>query len=233
MLKQEYTSESDIPKNLKGAYVANGGVWVLDDLSDSHPLIAKNKELISKNTTYKNLNAELETEKARLESKTIPKGFVAVKKDIAEVAEQIQSLKIPIEELPTLKQENDDFKAQQAKVEAKSLRLAAADSLGYKNKDAFAQLAVNLSIEKDGDKFVVVDGEDRKPLTKELVESNEAFKPFISSLNYETPTGHTNDPPPSGDKKSIFDAIRQKVKDKADSKPVVDIDARFGRAAKA
>lgn len=242
MLKPKYDREDQIPENLKGAYVADAktGTWVLDELDAEHPVVAKRDELLAENTRYKGLNTKLQNEKAQLESKAIPEGHVAVKAEDAPIIEQVKTLNIPVKELGTLKEENDRFKRQETETNARNLRLAAAEKLGYTNADAFAHLAKDLDIVQEGDAhFVNVKNDkgevEKKPLTTEFVESSETFKPFLSSLTTQpAKPGAGPNPRPQGGSSSVFDKIRENAKSQSEAAkpaPGSDIDSRFGRQA--
>lgn len=236
MLKAKLTTEP--PENLKGAYVQKDGVWVLDDLSDDHPVVVTKTEL---ETTQKTLKAQidnltaatgnLERERDEYKGKAIPHGYRAVSKEIAELGEAVRQQGLSKDELGALKTELDTFRNREAEERASSVRREAAKFLGYTNEDAFARLAKGLTIEKDGDKFVVKSGEEAKPLTKEFIEASDDFKPFLSSLVAQPPKqGNGGDPPPANGATGFFDRIRDSVK--ADAKPpVADINARFGKQA--
>jgi hypothetical protein len=204
MLKQKYEREDQIPENMKGAYVADSsGVWVLDELDAEHPVVKKNSELVGENTRYKSLNTRLQNEKTQMESKTLPEGYIAVKSEDAPLIEQVKALNIPLKDVPNLKAENERFKQQELEQNALSLRLGAAAKLGY-SADAFARLSKDLEIVQEGDNhFVNVRNDkgeiEKKPLTKEFVESSDTFKPFLSSLQATTPQpGNSHDPKPAG-----------------------------------
>lgn len=234
MLKAKLTTEP--PENLKGAYVQKDGVWVLDDLSDDHPVVVTKTELENTQKGLKSqidnltaTNGNLERERDEHKGKAIPHGFRAVSKEIAELGEAVKQQGLSKDELGSLKTELDTFRNREAEEGAKALRREAAKSLGYTNEDAFARLAKEMAIEKDGDKFIVKSGEESKPLTKEFIEASDDFKPFLSSLVAQPPKqGNGGDPPPTSGATGFFDRIRESVK--SDSKPpVADINARFGK----
>ena len=199
MLKPSYDREDQIPENLKGAYVADAsGVFVLDKLDAEHPVVKKNAELARENTAFRGTNTKLANEKAQLEARSIPEGYVAVKAEDAPIIEKLKATGVSLEELPTLKNENDEFKRAKAEAESLNVRCKAAERLGY-NQDAFAALAKNLDIVSEGDKdFVNVKNDkgeiEKKPLTKEFVEASETFQPFMTSLTQQPKSGASPDP---------------------------------------
>jgi len=122
-----------------------------------------------------------------------------------------------------LKTENDTFKSEKAKSEGLSLRKEAAKALGY-NEDAFARLAANLEIVKDGDKFKVGD----TVLTKDFIEKHEDFAPFVGSLN----TKSKITPFPSKEEEttvSLADKIREGEKKRSEQAQTRTVDEAFGR----
>lgn len=236
MPKSFYANETDIPENLKGGYEAKNGRWELTKLDDEHPTIITNKSLNKtqgeQKTQIDNLtatNGNLERERDEAKAKSIPSGFRAVSKEIAELGEAVKSVNLSKDEVAALKTENDKFKSAAAETTANALRREAGKFLGYQNEDAFARLAKDLELVKDGDKFSVKVGDKTELLTKEFVEKSETFAPFIRSLNEKnkkTPFPESG----GGTGENIYDNIRESVKKQADA-PKVDIDARFGRPA--
>lgn len=238
MLKPKYDREDQIPDNLKGAYVPDpSGVYVLDQLDAEHPVLKKNAELVRENTSTKGLNTRLMNEKTSLESRSIPEGYVAVKAEDAPLIDKVKAIGIPVDELATIKTENETFKKQQAERSATNIRRGAASKLGY-NPDAFAPLAKDLDIVQEGDDyFVNVKNEkgavEKKALTSEFISGSDAFKPFLSSLSATPLTpGNTHDPRPQGGASGLYDRIRESVKKQNETASApVSIDQRFGKAA--
>lgn len=220
--------------DLKGAYTKKGDRYELNELDSSHSLVVAQKEVTEKADSRQKeidkLNVEkgnLERERDEAKGKTIPHGFRAVSKEVAELGEAVKASGLSKDEIGTLKTENDQFKSEKAKTEGVALRKEAAKALGYANEDAFARLAEKLEIVKDGDKFKV--GED--VLSKEFIEKSEDFAPFIGSLNEKK----TKTPFPDqggGENGNIYDHIRatKEAENKA-ATGKVDVGARFGRPA--
>ncbi|HXG85095.1 MAG TPA: hypothetical protein VNI84_13830 [Pyrinomonadaceae bacterium] len=204
MLKPSYDSEDKIPDNLKGAYVADSsGTWILDDLDKEHPILRKNSELQREKNTLSTQNTKLSNDKTLAESKSIPEGYVAVKAEDAPVIEKFRAAGVSLEELPQLKTKVEAFERERREAASLDYRKSISKKLGYDNADAFARLAERLDIVPEGDadfvQFKNNKGEiEKKPLTKEFVESSDVFKPFLSSLNVEQQTkpGNMHDPKP-------------------------------------
>jgi hypothetical protein len=232
---KQYLTESELTDDVKGAYEKqNDGRYKLKDLDDGHSLAVAIKEVTDKadkrQTEIDRLNVDktnLERERDEAKGKTIPHGFRAVPKEVAELGEAVKTIGLTKEEIGTLKSENESFKTEKDKGEKLALRKRTAKFLGYQNEDAFARLAEGLDITEDGDKFNVKDGDTTVPLTKEFVEKHEAFAPFIGSLTTQpkkTPFPETG----GGETGNIYDQIRENVKNETKTEKV-DIGARFGR----
>lgn len=203
MLKTSYDREDLVPENLKGAYVADAsGKYVLDQLDAEHPIVRKNTEIVQEKTRAVANATKLADEKAVLEARSIPEGHIAVKAEDASIIEKFKATGVSLDELPNLKSENESFKAEKSAADGLRIRKAAGKKLGF-NEEKFAVLAKDMQIAEDGENFVVVSGSngttEKKPLTKELIESSDVFKPFIDSLT-TTPQnpGNQHEPRPSG-----------------------------------
>lgn len=122
MLKQSYNAESEIPENLKGAYVQKGSQWVLDDLSADHPVLVHNKTLLGEKATVEaqvvNLKTEVEAAKAEAvaaKAKGLPHAHEAVPKADAELARVVKAAGITKpEEFTAMKDEHGTLKTKVA-----------------------------------------------------------------------------------------------------------------------
>lgn len=180
MLNKSYASQEAIPENLRGAYIQKGSEWVLDDLSQDHPVVTHNKQLQTELSTEKGKVTRLTNEKTALEGNVLPAGHKAVPEADAELIDVVKphgdkkAVKTLLDEHATLKEE----KAQR---EAEGALKKAAELAGYDNPAAFVaaaqaqKLAVTFKEETVDGKKVEKPFVGDKPLT-EFVEATPGLK---------------------------------------------------------
>lgn len=164
MLQPSYASKEAIPADKVGAYVEKDGKWVLDDLSDDHPVVTHKKTLERDLATEKGKVTRLTNEKAALESNVLPPGTKPVPEADAELLELVKPLgdkkavKAVIDEHKTLSQEKRE-REQDATLER------AAQLAGYDNPEAFkaAARAQNVQV----------------TFKEETVDGKKVEKPFV------------------------------------------------------
>lgn len=241
MLKPYYANETDIPENLKAAYIAKNGRYELDELEKEHPVLAKNKELLSKNSTLTTENQRLNSEVTRLESAGLPEGKVAVEPDIEKLGTAAKAANLKVSEISTLKTEADTLRTQLTNSQKDAKLDAVADALGFKRAE-FKKLAAGLDIteqaEGEGDKKTVkylVKGKDAAgaDITTDLSEHGD-IKPFLGSLARDENDFQFVDQKSDKFNKTagnIYDRIRADVKAQEETTaPKADLDKRFGLA---
>lgn len=199
MLKTFYANESEIPENLKAAYVAKNGRWELDDLANDHPVVVTKADLETNNKELKKLNTSLNQEKARLESSSLPEGKVAVDPEVEKLGQAAKAANLKAADIPTLATKAEDLQKQiDASTREKTIT-DVASSLGYNDK--FVELAKdkNLSFEKatekvgdkDTDVFYVVseaDGKTTKTKVDEFLKTDSFFSKFADTFAGEAQT---------------------------------------------
>jgi hypothetical protein len=221
MLKSSYTTESEIPENLKGAYVARDGKYVLDDLSEDHPVIVSKKSALADKSRAVTKAEELQADLDSAKQSSVPRGHVAVTKADSELLEKVKvhgttdEVVSKLTEHKTLKEETDRRKRED------SLR-EVAKVLSYE-PEAFVRLQ-NLPEfeirEKDGKQTVIakVKGDNNviteKP-ANEFIESSADYAPFLPALRATTNGGvkvhgtRGNDGTPP---KNVFEKLREQEK---------------------
>lgn len=220
MLKTSYVAESEIPENLKGAYVARDGKFVLDDLSEDHPVIVKNREALRDKSKAVTKAEEIQADLEAAKTNSVPRGHVAVAKADSELLEKVKAhgtgdeIITKLTEHKTLKEETErrtriDHLTEVAKVlqyEPEAfVRLQGLPEFEIREKDGQKQVIAKV---KDGANIV------EKPAV-EFIESSADIAPFLPALKTSngvrvhgsTPTGGT---PP----KDVFTRIRDNVKNK-------------------
>lgn len=171
-LKTYYTAEADIPENLKGAYVARDGKWILDKLETDHPTIVALEEIKQKHSTLTTQNAELMQDKTRLEAGKLPDGKVAVDPEIEKLGNAAKSAGLKQTELSTLKSDYASLKDELEKDRRASRAEKAAKAAGLNDK--FALMAkdkgLDFEIAKEGE------GDDAKDVPYVLGEGGAKTK---------------------------------------------------------
>lgn len=145
MLQTTYTNETDIPENLRGAYIKKDGKWVLDDLSTDHPVVAKRDELLTKTSSQQGQITKLTNEKAALEQNVLPAGHKAVPEADAQFIEEVK----PLGDAKTLKTVVGEHKTLKAESESRAADATfekAALLAGYDNIEAFKAAAKAMSV---------------------------------------------------------------------------------------
>jgi hypothetical protein len=188
MLKHSYDSQESIPENIRGAYVLSGGKWLLDELSDDHPVIVKNKEVLRDKSKAVSKAEELQADLDNARGSSIPRGHVAVAKSDADLLEKVKAhgsgdeVVAKLTEHKTLKEQTE----QRARED--NLR-QVAKALSYE-PEAFVRLQnlPEFEIRGEGDKKTVVAKlkDDKGVITEkpaqEFVESSSDFAPFLPAL---------------------------------------------------
>lgn len=221
MLKTSYPDQDSVPENMRGAYVLSGGKWILDEVSNDHPLIVKREELLRENSSQKGKITRLENEKSALESDVLPSGHVAVPRADAELIEKVKPFGTSSEivtnltEHKTLKEEVDTRKRSDHLREV--ARVLQFEPEAFVRLQGLPEFEIR---EKDGQKQVIAKVKDgantvEKP-ANEFIESSADIAPFLPALRTSnggvrvhgsTPTGGT---PP----KDVFTRIRDNAKAK-------------------
>ncbi len=242
-----YANESEIPENLKGAYELKNGRWELTKLDDDHPVIVVKKSLEKDNGELKTKTdsltvqvGNLEREKTELSSKSVPHGYRAVKKEVAEIGEIAVAEGLTTESVKTLKTENDKLKTEKASQSDRELKTKALKAAGINDVDGFFELKAsdNLKIEVetvDGkEKFFVVTEangvKEKKVFDTDYLKNTDGFKNSFESLTKKKEEGFSFSEQGGGGNKNIFDKIREDAKAEQ-VKPANDLDTRFGKAA--
>ncbi len=232
-----FDSKNEIPEHLQSQATEVDGKWELD----ASGVLNKNKELLGKNAKLAREKEEAEAAKEAAEADAtewkgkakIPSGQTLVAKDVAELGAAVKESGLSKDEIAKLKTENDEFKSKAAESQGLEIRREAAKYLGYTNEDAFARLAKDVQITKDGDKFTVKVGDESKPLTKEFVEKHETFVPFLSSLSEKPKNTPFPGKEAEGEPTDTFDKIRKEVQEKGEKKETRSLESAFGRPAAA
>jgi len=244
-----YANESEIPADQKGCYENKNGRWELTKLDTDHPVMITKASLESTQTTLKTQNdsltaqvGNLEREKTELSGKSVPHGYRAVKKEVAELGEIAVAEGLSTASVKTLKAENDQFKTEKSSSAERELKTRALKAIGIEDVQGFFELKAsdNLKIETetvDGKEkfFVILENNgvrEKKGFDAEYLKGAEGFKNSFDSLTQkknETGFSFSEQGGEPGNK-NIFDKIRADVK-AAEVKPVTDIDSRFGKAA--
>jgi len=243
-----YANESDIPENMKGCYEAKNGRWELTKLDNDHPVITTKTSLETTNNELKTTNVSLtaqvgnlEREKIELSGKSVPHGYRAVKKEVAEVGEVALAEGLTVEAVKNLKTENDRFKSDEASRADRDLKTRALKAVGINDIDGFFELKAsdNLKLETetvDGkEKFFVVTEtngvKEKKDFNTEYLKNTEGFKNSFEQLAKKKEGGFSfSEQGGGGDNKNVYDKIRADVKAE-DKQETPNINERFGRAA--
>lgn len=184
-----YNTLDEVPEADRQHYVKSDGKYV-PQLSDDHPVLVHNKQLLSEKATATARVKELEADITAASEKSIPRAHVAIPKADAELLDKYKAHGTPDEVATKLTEHKTLSEESVARKRSDSLR-QLAKSLSY-NEEAFVRLP-NLPEftsrpSKDGkatdwfaqlkdDKGVITE----KP-AKEFVESSEDIKPFLPSL---------------------------------------------------
>lgn len=204
MLKPFYQNEADIPENVKGAYVVKNGRYELDELDAEHPVILKNKELLEKNSTVTKENQRLNGDVAKLESKALPEGKIAVDKteyeslktDAETAKTEAESYKAlgPIDEIKPKVEGYDQLKTETKRaIRDKALLAAGVSDLDRARKfKSYDELEIEAEI-KDGKEIfhrVVKDdqGKESKIVFDDELLKSDGFKDDLGSLLGSTGT---------------------------------------------
>lgn len=156
--KTYYANESDIPENLKGAYVARNSRYELAKLEADHPSIVALDEIKLKHDTLKTQNGELLEAQTRLESKLLPDGQVAVDKT----------------EYETLKTENEGYKALGELSEIKP-KVEGYDELRTTTKQAVKDKALMAAGITEVDRARKYKSYDELDIESEIKDGKEIF----------------------------------------------------------
>lgn len=215
MLKTSYTSESEIPDNLKGAYTQKDGKWVLDELSDDHPVIVSKKSALADKSRAVQRSEELQADLETAKSSGVPRGHVAVPKADADLIPKLKEFGTPAE----IESKLNEFQTLKAEVETRKrtdhLR-EVAKALNYES-EVFVRLQNLPEFEirdADGKKTVIakVKGENNaitEKLAQEFIESSSDIAPFLPALKAtgngtRVHTTTTTTKPP----KDVFEKVR-------------------------
>jgi hypothetical protein len=248
MPRSFYANESEIPADQKGCYEAKNGRWELTKLDESHPVIVVKTSLETTNTQLKTTNdsltaqiGNLEREKTEISSKSVPHGYRAVKKEVAELGEAAVAEGLTADSVKTLKTENETLKTEKTSQSERELKTKALKAAGINDVDGFFELKAsdNLKLETemvDGkEKFFVVTEtngvKEKKVFDTEYLKNTDGFKNSFETLTKKKETGFSFSEQ-NGEKgnKNIFDKIRSDVKE-SETKEAPNINQRFGRAA--
>jgi len=217
MLRTSYNAESEIPENMKGAYVARDGKFVLDDLADDHPVVTSKKDLLREKSTAVRKSEELQADLDNAKTSSIPRGHVAVAKADAELLDKIKThgsgdeVVAKLTEHKTLKEETDKRKRDD------SLR-EVAKLLSYE-PEAFVRLQSLPEFdirEKDGQKTVIAKVKDGNTIVEkpaqEFIEGSADFAPFLPALKADSKGTRVFGSPSNGTPpKDVFTKIREQA----------------------
>lgn len=220
MLKTNYNSESEIPENLKGAYVQRDGKWLLDDLSDDHPVIVSKKAALADKSRAVTKQEELQADLEAAKQNHVPRGHVAVPKADQELLEKVKPFGSGDEVISKLT-EHKSLKEESSKRSREDSLRAVAKELNYE-PEAFVRLQGLPEFEirdKDGKKTVIAKVKTGDTITEkpasEFIESSADFAPFVPALKAAGGTrvhgsrGDGGAPP-----KDAFQKIRDEAKKK-------------------
>lgn len=239
MLKTSYNTESEIPENLKGAYIGRDGKFVLDQLSDDHPVIISKKAALADKANATQKVEGLEADLAQAKTTSIPRGHIAVPKADADLLEKLKPHGTP-QEIETKLSEHKELQEKVAKQERDAQLREVAKILSYE-PEAFVRLQSLPEFEirdgADNKKTVIAKLKDSKGVitekpAQEFIESSADIAPFLPALK-ATGNGGTkvfgsrsNDGSPG---KSEFDKARDVGKAHNESrKQATSITERFG-----
>jgi hypothetical protein len=219
MLKNSYDSQDAIPENQRGAYVFSGDKWVLDRLSDDHPTVAKNKELLAEVSKANGKVSGLQDDLAAAKQVTgLGRGQVAVAKADGELLEKVKPHGTADEIVAKLTEHATLKLDVQKRTREDSLR-AVAKELGYEGSgvDVFLKLPdlPEFEIRGNGDgKKVIAKVKEGNTVTEkpanEVMEANysafaPALKPSGVSVNRTSANGGKTS-------KNVFDRVREDVR---------------------
>ena len=245
---KQYLTESEITDDLKGAYTKDGDRYKLNDLDSSHSLVVAQAEVTDKadkrQKEIDKLNVDkgnLERERDEYKNKSIPHGFRAVSREIAELGEAVKNLNLSKDEISGLKTKVDEYEKEKAESEGKALKTRAFQSAGVTNTDLALSLRqsddLNFESEtKDGKEiFYRVTEKDGKK-EKTLFDANylkaaDGFKDVFDKL---TITKQKITPFPDKETETftnLAEKIRADEKKRAETAQVRTVDEAFGRAA--
>lgn len=243
-----YANESEVPENMKGCYEAKNGRWELTNLDNDHPVIVTKKGLETTNSTLKTENeslnvkvGNLEREKTELSGKSVPHGYRAVKKEVAEIGEIAVAEGLSVDSVKTLKTENEGFKSKELANADRELKTKALKAAGINDIDGFFELKAsdNLKIETEKigneEKFYVVTEtngvKEKKVFDTEYLKKTDGFKNSFESLVKKKEGGFSfSEQGGGGDNKNVYDKIRADAKAE-EKQETPNINERFGRAA--
>jgi hypothetical protein len=209
MLQTTYAKKEDVPADKIGAYIEKDGKWVLDDLSNDHPVVAKRDELLTKTSTQQGQITRLSNEVATLKVTSVPEGHaivpVADKQllDAVKPLGTVEEIKTKLTEYPTLKEKEQSRTLDE-------LYDKAAKELGYENVGAFKAIAKALKLDikfkpekvdgKDVEKPYVGDKAlaDHIAATPELKDAEPVFKTKPQVPAPSTEGGSGNRPAAAG-----------------------------------
>lgn len=241
MLKNSYDSQESIPENLRGAYVLSDGKWVLDSLSDDHPVIVSKKAALTDKSKAVSKAEGLQADLDAAKSTSIPRGHVAVAKSDADLLEKIKTHGSG-DEVITKLTEHAELKETTEKRQREDQLREVAKLLSYE-PEAFVRLNNLPEFEirdgKDG-KTVIAKLKDAKGVitekpAQEFVETSSDIAPFLPALKT---AGGTKVHGTSGNggqpAKNVFDKVRQDVANEQKQR-VTDVHPMFqkipGRAS--
>jgi len=199
---QIYNKLEDVPEALREHYELSGGKYI-PKVSDDHPLVVKNRELLNETSTAKTKITGLETQVTKLQADvtsaqagSVPRGQRLVSAADAEALEKFKAIGT-VDEVTAKVTEHATLKASEEKRTREDNLRAVAKDLGYDNVDAFIRLP-NLpdfeTREVAGKKTVIAKIKDdkgvvtEKPAT-EFMESSPDLKPFLPALKTQSTAG--------------------------------------------
>lgn len=212
-----YSSLDEVPEALREHYKLSGGKYV-PELSDDHPVVVNNKQLLLDKSKAVSRSEELTADLEVAKQSSLPRGHIAVSKADHDLLEKVKvhgtsdEVVKKLDEHKTLKEETDRRKRQDSLTDV-------AKELGYM-PEAFVRLQglPDFEIrEKDGKKTVIAKVKDgNTTVEKDASEYVEAeFAPFLPALKAEKNgtryhgSQSNNGAPP----KDVFTKIREKAKE--------------------
>lgn len=190
-----YNTLDEVPEADRQHYVKSDGKYI-PQLSDDHPVLVHNKQLLSEKANATARVKELEADIAAASEKSIPRGHVAIPKADADAITGYKALGT-VDEVKVKLTEHGTLKEAEARRAREDSLVSVAKALGYENVEAFKRLPnlPDFDIRGEGDKrqvfALVKDGEKtiEKP-AREFLESSADHAPFLDALKAK-PTGVT------------------------------------------
>ena len=189
MLEPEYTKLEDIPVDKRGAYVPKDGKFVLDTLSDKHPLVVKKNELKTEVSAKQGLLTKATNTATELQAKSIPEGHVAIPVADKQLLDVVKQQPGTAQEIAAKLKTFDDVVARNAARTKKDHDEAVAKVLKWK-PEVFAAIQglPETDVRDKVENGNVVKGTDGQPVKIVIAKIKGADgvvteKPFLDYFN--------------------------------------------------